>query len=204
MIKRFSLAAAALLLAGGASTASAQLKLGVAAGVNLSKLSYGKSGLSDSGLRAGWYAGPKAWLSFPLSGFGVNASALYCRRRLNMRDGTGGDGVVSGSKNLSTIEIPVNVRYTVGVGAIASLFAETGPQFGFNIGRRAVSEAVRYKSACVSWNAGAGLRLLGHIEVGVGYNFALSNCGRLYIADLNGSENSFKPNTWQVQLAYLF
>lgn len=201
MIKKISFAVTALLFIGSMTTVSAQLKFGVVAGVNMSKLSFDKDKYFDSEQRAGWYVGPKLWFNIPIVGLGINASAQYSQRRLNAQvENT--DGTVSESKNLYTIEIPINVRYSIGLGSLAAIYAETGPQFGFNVGNKTVSNIVKFKSSNVTWNIGLGTRLLGHVEAGVGYNIALSDFGKIYVPSL--SKNSFKSNTWQVQVAYLF
>lgn len=202
-MKKFFLAVAMLFIIGGATTASAQFKFGIVAGMNMSKLSFDNGKYFDSDHRAGWYVGPKVWFSIPVVGLGINASAQYSQRRMNVKSGDGEDAV-SDSKNLNTIEIPINVRYTLGLGSIASVYAETGPQFGFNVGNKTVSEVAKFKSSNVTWNVGIGARVLGHLEAGVGYNIALSNFGELVPDQLRGTKNDFKSNTWQVQVAYLF
>ncbi len=202
-MKKFFLAVAMLFIAGGATTASAQFKFGLVAGMNMSKLSFDDGKYFNSEHRAGWYVGPKVWFNIPIVGLGVNASAQYSQRRMNVKSGDGEDAV-SDSKNLNTIEIPINVRYTLGLGSIASVYAETGPQFGFNVGNKTISEVAKFKSSNVTWNVGIGARVLGHLEAGVGYNIALSNFGELVPDQLRGTKNDFKSNTWQVQVAYLF
>ena len=192
-----------LFIIGGATTASAQFKFGIVAGMNMSKLSFDDGKYFNSEHRAGWYVGPRVWFNIPIVGLGVNASAQYSQRRMNVKSGDGEDAV-SDSKNLNTIEIPINVRYTLGLGSIASVYAETGPQFGFNVGNKTVSEVAKFKSSNVTWNVGIGARVLGHLEAGVGYNIALSNFGELVPDQLRGTKNDFKSNTWQVQVAYLF
>lgn len=202
-MKKFFLAVAMLFIIGGATTASAQFKFGIVAGMNMSKLSFDDGKYFNSEHRAGWYVGPKVWFSIPVVGLGVNASAQYSQRRMNVKSGDGEDAV-SDSKNLNTIEIPINVRYTLGLGSIASVYAETGPQFGFNVGNKTISEVAKFKSSNVTWNVGIGARVLGHLEAGVGYNIALSKFGELVPDALTGTKNDFKSNTWQVQVAYLF
>ncbi len=202
-MKKFFLAVAMLFIIGGATTASAQFKFGLVAGMNMSKLSFDDGKYFNSEHRAGWYVGPKVWFNIPIVGLGVNASAQYSQRRMNVKSGDGEDAV-SDSKNLNTIEIPINVRYTLGLGSIASVYAETGPQFGFNVGNKTISEVAKFKSSNVTWNVGIGARVLGHLEAGVGYNIALSKFGELVPDQLRGTKNDFKSNTWQVQVAYLF
>ena len=54
-MKKFFLAVAMLFIIGGATTASAQFKFGLVAGVNMSKLSFDKSRYFDSDQRVGAY-----------------------------------------------------------------------------------------------------------------------------------------------------
>lgn len=216
------LAAAGLLVA---APARAQLfKFGVVTGMNLSKLSIkGDKGavsnalnqVLDSENRAGWYVGPKIWINTPL-GIGVDGALQYSQRRLD---------TPAGSDTYRSLEIPVNLRYNIGLGSIASVYVSTGPQFGFNVGgmdgedwlNTAVggltgngSAVFKKSNMNTTWNVGAGIKLLGHLELGVGYNFGIGNVGKTVI-DLSGygsalgeAEVEYKTNTFQVQAAYIF
>ena len=62
-----------------------------------------------------------------------------------------------------------------------------------------------------TWNIGAGVRLLKHLEASVGYNFALGKAGKAILNGVGASEGEsqdlelkYKTNTFQVQLAYMF
>lgn len=188
------------LLAGTASTAplaAQSVKFGIVGGLNLSKLSFSKNADNlSSDNRYGWYIGPKVNVSLPL-GFGIDVAAEYSQRRLNLDDDM--------SDNFKSIEIPVNVRYNIGLGSLASVYVATGPQFGFNVGNTkwsfdGIGDAFKMEKMNTSWNVGAGVRVLSHVELGVSYNIALSKYAKRY-----GNEDySFKANTFQVQAAYLF
>ena len=55
-------------------------------------------------------------------------------------------------------------------------------------------------NSVLTWNIGAGVKLLKHLEVGVGYNIALSK-----FAKYTGTqESSLKGNTFQVHVGYFF
>lgn len=196
--KRLFLAVALCLgLASAAPAAAQSLKLGVVAGMNLSKLNFNGGGSNfDSENRYGWYIGPKLNIGLPL-GFGLDVAAEYSQRRLNLDDNS--------SETLKSIEVPVNVRYNIGLGSIAALYVATGPQFGFNVGNKHwdfsdLGDTFSVRRMNTSWNVGAGVRILSHLEVGVAYNIALSK----YAKSLGADDYSFKANTFQVQLAYLF
>ena len=107
---------------------------------------------------------------------------------------------------MRSIEVPINLRYTFGI-SLASVFVATGPQFGFNMGNKFWSLPdtgdFQLKKSSFSWNIGAGVQLLNHLEIGVGYNIALSKYAK-YTGIGGGSDASFKNSGWQIQAAYLF
>ncbi len=177
------------------TTAFAQsVKIGVTAGMNVSKLT---KGITDSDHRYGYYVGPKLKISLPL-GFGLDASALYNQRRFNLETPTGSE-----SETFHSIEIPINVRYNIGLGDLAAVYFATGPQFGFNVGDNKWKHMDSFKTENMNttWNIGAGVTLIKHLEVGIGYNIALSKYGEGKYA---GKNYDFKANTTQVYLTYIF
>lgn len=198
-MKKFLLWVVLAVAAAAATPLRAQVKVGLVGGLNVSKLSFDENTLKSSN-RCGWYAGPKLWIKVPVVGLGADASVQYSTRRLNSKAKADGTDLTEQSKDLSTIEVPINVRYSVGMASVASVYVATGPQFGFNVGHKHITD-YEFRKANVSWNVGAGLRLLGHLEVGAGYNIALSKFGKRYEGQ---NANDFKSNTWQVQAAYLF
>lgn len=202
-MKKISLFIVALLLT---ASAGAQVKLGITGGLNVSKLSFDKSKYFDSANRSGWFVGPKVWFNVPIVGLGVNAAVEYNQRRL-YGEVKNTDGKVSRADYYKSIEIPINVRYSLGLGSLASVFAETGPQFGFAVGDKTPSEIVKFKSSNVTWNVGLGVRLVNHLEIGAAYNIALSDFGKIYVPDISaitGAKSDFKSNSWQVSASYIF
>ena len=187
--------------------ASAQLDFGIVGGLNLNKISYSKMPSLSSDNRCGWYIGPKVEFTLPLVGLGIDASLQYSQRRVNAGEvlDVSTNTAVSLSSTYKSIEIPVNVRYGVGLSSLAYVFLATGPQFGFNVGsgmwKLSDNDYFDFKKSNVTWNIGVGAKVLKHIEVGAGYNFAISK-----LAKLGGfnSDGSIKNNSWQFQLAYFF
>lgn len=180
IMKKLILSLVAALCIGGFSTTQAQVKFGVVGGLNVSKLSYERSKLFDSENRAGWFIGPKMWVKVPLVGLGVNAAVEYNQRRL-YGEVKESDGNISKAEYYKSIEIPINLRYSIGLASLASLYAETGPQFGFTVGDKTPSDMIKFKSSNVTWNVGLGVRLVNHLEIGATYNIALSNIGDIHI-----------------------
>lgn len=188
---------------------------GVTGGLNYTKLNF-KGDLKHSlksENRAGWFIGPKVNLSL-IAGFGVDASLLYSQRRFSVIDKE--EGYAGDSKTQRSIEIPVNLKYSIGLGSIANVYVATGPQFGFNVGNHSwrFSDPDEYgmfstENMTTTWNIGAGVKLLGHLDVGVGYNFALGNIGKSILSETAGQQyvgrsSDYKANTFQVQATYYF
>lgn len=175
--------------------AQAQLKFGVKAGLNVSKVSISGADL-DSKNRTGFFVGPMAEFTLPIVGLGIDAALLYDNKSVK---------VESESKNLHYIDIPINVKYTIGLGSLASVYGATGPQFSYNIGNKKW-HGVDLNDSDFSWNIGAGVKLLGHLQVGYNYNIALGNTAEVKGADAieNVGKIKMKNNTHQISVAYMF
>ena len=180
--------------------AQAQLKFGVKAGLNVSKASLDKGVLSADN-RTGFFVGPMAEFTLPIVGLGVDAALLYDNKSVKV----GAEGETS-SSTLHYIDIPINVKYTIGLGSLASVYGATGPQFSYNIGGRSILDgSYALNDSDFSWNIGAGVKLLGHLQVGYNYNIALGKTAEVKddtAIDIIGK--SFKNNTHQISVAYMF
>lgn len=175
--------------------AQAQIKFGVKAGLNVSKLHLSENIVSKDN-RAGFFVGPTAEFTLPLLGLGIDGSVLYNQFGVDSEEGT---------STKKSIEIPINLRWTVGFSSLIGAYVAVGPQFGFNVGDRWFDEVCEFKKNTTSFNVGAGLKLLGHLQVGANYNFALKNNGKIHSGDIEDLATiGFKQNTWQVSVAYLF
>ncbi len=223
-MKKISTLCIALLLAFvGTVVAQAQsFSYGIVAGYNLTKLTYSGSAKENfsSDNKSGWFIGPKVEFNTVI-GLGVDASLQYSQRKLNISEDVYDEsdevvGELSHSKTYRTIEIPINVRYNVGLGKMASVFVYTGPQFGFPLQSMKWEDFDKGSNFSkekmnTTWNIGAGVRLLKHLEASVGYNFALSKAGSAILNNFgmetgsgSNKELKYRTNTFQVQVAYMF
>lgn len=176
----------------------AQLHFGVKGGLNISKLSFSKDILKGDN-KTGFFIGPMAEFTIPIVGVGADIAALYSQSDL------GTDGYQS--MKLKTFAVPVNLKWSFGLGSMLGVYIAAGPQFDFNIGNKSWSDELSLKKSTTSFNVGAGLKLIRHLQLGVNYNFALSNTGKFEYYTEGGSDYhsyNIKNNTWQVSLAYLF
>ena len=183
-----------------AAPAQAQLHFGVKGGVNISKLDISKSGLKGDN-NTGWFIGPMAEFTLPIIGIGVDVAGLYSQTELGVKG-------VDETAKLKTIEVPVNLKWSFGLGSVLGAYIAAGPQFGFNIGNKKGFMDYELKKNNTSFNVGAGIKLIRHLQLGVNYNFALSHTAIYEELAIGSSEPNpvykVKNNSWQVSLAYLF
>lgn len=190
-VMAFLLVAAGLLLA---APAQAQLKFGVKGGLNMSKASISGADIKEKNY-TGYFIGPMAEVTIPLIGLGVDGAVLYSHKGAVKTD--------DGTAKLNSIEIPINLKYTFGLGSLLGVYVAVGPQFGYNIGKKTFSEYdFKLKGSNLSANAGVGVKVLGHLQAGVTYNIALGKTGESLDKQVDAFD--FKTNTWQFSVAYLF
>lgn len=210
MKKIFAIAALLLLMA---SSASAQgVKFGLKGGLNVTDMKL-SGDVFDASNRAGWFIGPTVKISLPLTGLGIDAAALYDYRSANVKV----DAQNAPEKTIKqqSLNIPINLRYGVGLGSTASFFLFAGPQFGFNVGTKNFkwNDTSNYalKKSNFSVNVGLGISVLKHLEVAANYNIA---CGKTAdvtplkavqdVAETTVGKSKSRNNSWQISLAYYF
>lgn len=185
-------------------TVNAQgLKFGIKGGLNLTKMTFSKDVYSSDN-QAGFYLGPTLKLSLPL-GFCVDAAALYDQRSAKVESDnlTGVQGAGDEKIKQKSIQIPINARYNIGLGSEAGIYLAVGPQFGFPVGDKVYNTKVgeyTLKSSNLSFNFGAGVYLLDHLEVGFSYNLAAGKSGEFK----NGGDIDTHNNAWQIGAAIYF
>lgn len=199
MKKIFSIFLVAVCCFAMAIPAQAQLiKWGVKGGVNMSDidLSGGYNGNKDNA--TGFFIGPMAEFTVPLIGLGVDGSLLFSQKQVKL----------DGDKVKQTgLEIPVNLKYTIGLGSMLGIYFAAGPDFFFDFsGDKTLNEiSVDKKKTQVALNLGLGLKLVKHLQVGVNYQIPMGDSFTLKNA-VNAATNSGSAKTkiWQVSAAYIF
>lgn len=175
----------------------AQIHFGVKGGLNLSKASF--SNVSENFKKdnfTGFFIGPMAEFNIPIVGLGVDAALLFAQRGIKVSEGNEDYTVKQNG-----IDIPVNLKYTIGLGSLAGIYFAAGPDFYFDFAGNKTIEGVKTdkKKAEVGINVGAGVKLLNHLQVGANYNIPLGDT-----AKFEGIDGSYKTKTWQVSVAYIF
>lgn len=186
----------------------AQIKFGLKGGLNVTSMSLSKD-VVDKSNQTGFFVGPTVKVTLPLVGLGVEAAALYDQRDAELNNKT------ITQKN---INVPINLRYGIGLGSLASVYLAAGPQFGFNVGGKNfdwkyenMANTFKMKDSNFSVNVGAGVSVLKHLEVGFTYNIACGKTGDVNVAGILGdaasqvlSTSKASSNAWQVSAAYYF
>lgn len=216
MKKLFTAAIVALSMMFGANNAQAQVQFGIKGGLNVTSMSLDKDKLLDTENQAGFFIGPTVKFTLPIVGLGIDASALYDQREAKIKGDGDEKDITSARLKTQAINIPINVRYGVGLGSVANVFFFAGPQFGFNVGDKNQSllkDAAEWKlkSSNFSVNVGLGFTVLSHLQVSANYNIACGKTGDVTVSDAAGTalqdmlgKNGGKANAWQVGLAYYF
>lgn len=216
---------------GAASPTQAQVKFGVKGGLNVTNMTFTKD-IFDASNKTGFFIGPMVKVSLPL-GFSVDAAALYDQKSAKVafkysettsNEGTQDDPstwdhyVHEGWVNVKeqSINVPVNLRYAVGLGSMANIFFFAGPQWGFNIGHKNYGTGsyggyeshnfFSFKDSNFSINVGLGATLLKHLQVSANYNIA---CGKTADISYNKvfqyiDKARSRSNCWQIALGYWF
>jgi len=196
---------------------SAQVKFGIKAGLNVNKVKWDSSNFNgnfDSNNRAGFFVGPTVSFTIPVAGLGVDAAVLYENKstKLPTTDET--------TKTLQYLVVPLDVKYTLGLSSKVSIYGATGPQFAYNIGDRDWSIDANnvkagfeqwkgdweLKKSEFSWNVGAGVTVLGHIQLGYTYNIKLGSTKDFSIKNTANDikEGKLKDNSHKLSVTYFF
>ena len=179
-----------------AAPAQAQLiKFGVKGGLNFSKLDTDvKSWYDAKESSTGFFIGPMAEVTLPILGLGVDGALMYSQRG-------------SGEVKQEGLEIPVNLKWSFGLGSMLGAYLAAGPDFFFNFNDTS-HEYMKMEEAQVSINLGVGLKLLKKLQVGLTYQIPIQDSHYLtnisLAPDAKASDIGAAQKTWQVSLAYIF
>ena len=192
MKKFFGVFLVAICCLAMATPAQAQLlKWGLKGGLSMSKLDFKNGPTSDN--TTGFFIGPMAEFTVPVIGLGIDGALMYSQRGEDEWKQQG-------------IEIPVNLKYTIGLGSMLGVYVAAGPDFFFNF-KDTKWEGFDTKATQVGLNIGAGVKLIQHLQIGVNYQISLGDSFSWKgVGEALGDEigGNGKTKTWQISLAYLF
>ena len=180
MKKVFSVLMVAVALMMAAPAQAQLIKFGVKGGLNMTKLD--AEGLKSDN-STGFFIGPMAEFTLPIVGLGIDGAVMFSQRGKDEFKQQG-------------LEIPVNLKFSFGLGSMLGAYVAAGPDFFYNFKDLKI-EGGEAKKAQVALNLGAGVKLLRKLQVGLNYQIPMGNSFEIENVDV-------KNKTWQVSLAYMF
>ena len=156
-------------------SATAQLRLGIRGGVNISKVHFNKDVMDNDNI-TGFHIGPVIDL-MPNLPFGVDAALLFSRKGFSVSE-QNGEQTIKGNY----LDVPVNLKYKFALPAI-KFYLAAGPYIGFKLSDdnsvkgayENVSDQWKAKSFQAGVNMGAGVELIKLVQLGVNYEIGLTD-----------------------------
>ena len=208
-----TLAAVTAMLAASIMPVQAQIKYGLKGGINLTSPSSitDVRGFEDVDIKGstGWFVGTMAEFTIPFIGIGIDAATLFGKADSRLRTATQEETI----KQLY-LDIPINLKYTMGLGSLASVFIAAGPQFSLNLSGNSFEKAVdRVNYAATGFadnetlqksvNVAVGIKLLNKLQMSAGYNIALDN-GYTFHSINDQAKGGSKNNMFKMAVAVIF
>lgn len=196
------------------STASAQVRFGAVAGIDITTLKFNQS-LFTVDQSVGYTAGVIGELMLPGVGFGVDAALLYTQRGATLHLGekevwsTQGYGVER--SYLHYLEIPINLKFKYsnlnGIENIIMPYVFAGPSFSFLLAHNKIkasdsdkSGPLDYAGGEIAINVGLGFELYKKIQVSGSYGWGMTYALKTKLLDNFSAQN----RTWKITVAYMF
>lgn len=200
MKKTFVLFVVLIASLASAFSAQAQFRFGLKAGVAINTLHFNDKAF-DADNRAGFTGGAMIEFTAPIIGVGFDLSAMYVRRNSQW---LANENITRDNRDY--IDIPLNLKWKLNIpviNKIARPYLLTGPSFSFLTSKKSAEDAWRNRKFDTSWNFGAGVELLSHLQVGASYSVGMTKA--LKAAGVTGTSNIEGHNRyWTVTAAYLF
>lgn len=181
--------------------ARAQLRFGLKGGYDVSSNHINKDILNASN-RLGFQVGGTMELMAPILGLGGELSVLYGHQQYDVEVGDSGYDL----SNYDYLRVPLNLKKKFSLIGLLGVFIQAGPYVEFKINGgdfKDIDNQYKSKSFGAGVNAGAGVELLNHLELGMYYRKALTDNYGDDTPDF-GDIWKKKPDSWSVDLTYFF
>jgi opacity protein-like surface antigen len=182
----------------------ADLKFGVKAGANLSKVAFNLDAIQPDNY-TGFQVGPILELNLPIP-IGLDVAVLYSQQGLKYKG-------LSYEEKMSTLDVPVNLKYKLHLLDLLGVYVTAGPYASFQLSDEHTFDQLKVdannKKFGVGINLGGGLELLSHLQVGVNYQMGINDdySGGVEFADFwDNIQGKVKGKTriWSITAAYFF
>lgn len=167
------------------------IRWGVRTGVNLSEASFSWKALNSDNF-TGFQVGPLMEFS-SITGFGLDMAVLYSQQGFKLDRKT---------FQTKSIDVPLNLKYKIGLGNFLGIYGTAGPYTSFRISGdhfsiTKIPEQIKYKTFGAGLNFGFGFEVFRHLQVGANHQFALTD-------DYSSKYYDIKTKTWSVIATYFF
>lgn len=181
--------------------ANAQLRFGVKGGYDVISNDINKN-IMNADNRLGFQAGVTMELMIPVVGLGGELSALHGHQQYDVKSGDSGYDL----SDYDYLRVPLNLKKKFSLIGLLGVFIQAGPYIEFKINGgdfKDIDNIYKSKSFGTGINAGAGIELLSHLELGMYYRKALTDN---YGDDTPDFDDIWKkkPDSWSVDLTYFF
>lgn len=178
--------------------ANAQLRFGLKSGFDISD-----KDILNTGNRLGFQIGGTMELMTPFIGLGGELSVIYGHQHYDVMKATSFEYDLS---DYNYLRVPFNLKKKISVLGLIGIFVQAGPYAEFKLSGGDFSNIDnRYesKSFGAGINAGAGVELISHLELGMYYRKALTSNYKEDTPSFNDLWKE-KDDTWSVNLTYFF
>ena len=182
-----------------APTTHAQVRFGIKGGFNIATVKFNKEVLHAENIN-GFHVGPMLEI-MPKSGIGVDMAILYSRKGFYANDN---------SFASDFLEVPVNLKMKIGLPIVRPYFA-AGPYVNFRVAGDKIKDIINVdnvknqieaKSFGAGLNFSAGVEMLKRIQVGLTYNWGLTDNYGTRKSNINDYYG--KPYTWMISATLIF
>ena len=163
-----------------ASTVNAQLRFGFKGEVGINKPSFTKEVYSVENMNA-FKIGPSVEFTVPVAGLGVEGSLLYSNEKMNVKN-VEKNGVGSVIEEISShyIDVPVNLKYKMGIISPLKVYLTAGPYAQFKVSGdeftyEALKGKVDDKKFQAGVNVGIGAEVINRVQLGFNYRLKLTD-----------------------------
>lgn len=202
--KLFFSALVILLMIG--STANAQFKIGIKGEVGVNKLSTNYKEMFSTENMNDFKVGPAFEFMLPITDFGIEGAILYSNEKMKIKDFNSNnlfDEVTS-----HYLDIPVNLKYKIGLFSPIKLFAAAGPYANIRLSGddfryEVIKDQVEAKKFQAGINVGVGAEIINKIQLGVNYRIKLTDDYSVTEPDYKDAFNN-KDGLWSITAAFFF
>ena len=202
------------------------LHFGLKAGVLGNKADiHGMSSQIKEENQTGFQVGPMLQYQTGFYGLALDFSLLYVQRGVKLTNTANG---ASTDVKTQSIDIPIELKWEMGISDNFDLFLGVGPSFSFlvdedNWGRKLAHIAVDvidkdlssmgWRSTEVGINLGGGVKIVNHLMLSCYYNIGLTQTAKHHIGGnkhdaidqiFDGDVFESKNRYWQLSLSYVF